>query len=106
MELSFIKTENGYVSEFKVESDFNLHVETEDNGAIELHQTSVEGANYDKVERLNSNYHDRVVDKTIIVPLPPMWLKITSTTRPTLAIVTSNGEITEGGVETILNTPV
>lgn len=106
MELSFIKTENGYVSEFKVESDFNLHIETEDKGAIELHQTSVEGANYDKVERLNSNYHDRVVDKTIIVPLPPMWLKITSTSLPTLAVVTSNGEISNDGIIKLLNTPV
>ena len=88
MELSFIKTENGYVSEFKVESDFNLHIETDNKGVIELHQTSVEGARYDKVAMLNSNYHDKVVDTAVIVPVPPMWIKVTSTSLPTLAVVT------------------
>ena len=93
MELNFIEAGNTYVAEFKVEDDFNLHVETDGKSVVELHQTSVEGTNYDKVQMLNKCYSDAVTDVAVLVPVPPMWIKVTSTTMPTLGIVTSKGAV-------------
>ena len=106
MDLNFNEIGGVYVAEFKVDGDFNLHIETDGNSAVELHQTSVEGTAYDKVQMLNRRYSDTVIDTAVTVPIPPMWIKVTSTTKPAVAIVTSMGEVVEGGIVTTLNTPV
>ena len=105
MNLEFIKVGNEWVAEFKVESDFNLHVE-KGVGNISISQSSVEGGAYDYVKQLSNAPLDKVVDIDFVGVIYPKYIKIECATLPTLAIVTSNGEITEGGVETILNTPI
>ena len=105
MNLEFIKVGNAYVAEFKVEADFNLHIE-KGVGNISISQSSVEGGAYDYIRQLSNAPLDKVVDIDFVGAIYPKWLKITSTTLPTLAVVTSAGEITEGGVVTTLNTPV
>ena len=105
MNLEFIKVGNSWVAEFKAEADFNLHIE-KGVGNISISQTSVEGGAYDYVRQLSNAPLDKVVDIDFVGAIYPKWIKVTSTTLPTLAVVTSNGEITEGGVVTTLNTPV
>lgn len=104
MNLEFIKVGSRYVAEFKAEADFNLHIE-KDLGTLSVYQTTVEGGKYDVV-KTGANHYDKVVDIDFVGVIYPKYIKIECATLPTLAIVTSNGEITEGGVVTTLNTPV
>lgn len=95
MELCFIKADNHYVAEFKVEDDFNLHIETDGQSVVKLHQSSVEGTKYNKAHSLNSLYSETVIDVAVLVPVPPMWIKVTSATQPIAAFITSKGEVTD-----------
>lgn len=105
MNLEFIKVGNEWVAEFKVESDFNLHVE-KGVGNISISQSSVEGGAYDYVKQLSNAPLDKVVDIDFVGAIYPKWIKVTSATLPTLAVVTSAGEVSNEGVINALNTEV
>lgn len=47
MELTFEKVGNQYVAEFQAPSDFNLHIEREEIGVLEVHQRGSEEGKYD-----------------------------------------------------------
>lgn len=104
MNLEFIKVGDDYVAEFKVEGDFNLHIE-KSKGELAIYQSSVEGAKYDYV-KTGTTHYDKVVDLDFVGVIYPKYIKIECATLPTLAVVTSAGEVSNEGVINALNTEV
>ena len=110
MELNFEKKGSWWVAEFSATGNFNLHIERNEGGSCSLYQSSVEGANYDYVRSINKGVNDTVIDTAVIVPVPPMYIKVESKAKPTMAVVTA-GEGAEVGyseaqISETLNTPV
>lgn len=88
MNLDFEKKGSWWVAEFEATDDFNLHIERAGGGNIAIYQTSVPSTKFDYVRTLNQGINDDVVDTAIIVPIPPMTIKIESKSMPTLAVAT------------------
>lgn len=110
MELNFVKRGSRWVAEFTATGDFNLHIETASGGNVAIEQKSVEDGRYAFVRSINKGVNDTVIDTAVIVPVPPVFIKIESKSMPTMAVVTA-GEGAEVGyseaqIEETLNTPV
>ena len=101
--MTFNKVGNVYVAEFEVTKDFSLHIEKPE-GSIAMGQTSVPGAGYDNVRGFSFDAKDRVIDTEVIGTLYPKQIKITCSVLPTMAVVSSEGDMAE--IENVLNTPV
>lgn len=93
MELTFNKDGNLYVTEFEVTTDFNLHLERDKGGKVSFYQRSTNGQ-YDSIEELEKNI-DLVFDYDFQSLVWPKYIKITSESLPTVATLTTNGEVTE-----------
>lgn len=105
MNLNFVKTGDKYVAEFKVDADFNIHIEQR-GGIVEMFQSSVEGGQYDYVKALNASKFDSVIDTDCSALIYPKWIKLETRVQPTAAYVVSQGEVVEGVIVETLNTPV
>lgn len=95
MELTFTKTDNLFISEFKVDSDFNLHVERDELGKFIIWVKTTPVGNYAKVnheENLDDLY---VIDYNFTGTIYPKYIKIVSKVEPTYAAITTDGEVTE-----------
>lgn len=88
MDLTFNKVGNVYIAEFKAEATFSLHIEKPE-GSVAIKQTSVEGSDYDEVRnQVSYTDKDRVIDTEVRAAMWPKWIKIVSTSLPTMAVVT------------------
>lgn len=86
MNLTFNKVGNVYVAEFKAEGNFSLHIEKPE-GSFAIKQTSVEGAAYDEVrDQASYTDKDRVIDTEVRGSMWPKWIKIVSSSQPTMAV--------------------
>lgn len=95
MELTFNNNDSVYVSEFKVDSDFNLHVERDELGKFVIWVKTTPVGNYAKVnheENLDDLY---VIDYNFTGTVYPKYIKIVSKVEPTYAAITTDGEVTE-----------
>lgn len=95
MELAFTKTDNLFISEFQVNSDFNLHVERDELGKFVIWVKTTPVGNYAKVnheENLDDLY---VIDYNFTGTIYPKYIKIVSKVEPTYAAITTDGEVTE-----------
>ena len=91
MELTFEKVGNQYVAEFQAPSDFNLHIEREEIGVLEVHQRG----RYDFAWGTGVNGR-KVVDYDFGALVYPKWIKVVSGSEVVKAFVTcSNGEATQ-----------
>lgn len=96
MELTFEKTGSKFVAEFEVTGDFNLHVE-KPYGKMYMSQRTA-GGRYDRIDAFNGNYNfsdNSVIDYDFTALVYPKFIKIESEVEPTVAVVASDGEITE-----------
>ena len=89
MEISFTKTNNKWVSEFQVTSDFNIHLERNEGGTITIEQRTSDGQ-YDIVKSAKFPLNDKVIDCDFQALVYPKYIKIISDVNPTLAVVTFN----------------
>ena len=112
MELAFTKVGDRYVASFTATGNFNIHLEKPTGGTLGtiFKQSSVEGAKSDGIKGLYLTPQERVLDTSVIVPIPPMYITIESDVLPTMAVVTA-GEGAEVGyseaqISDTLNTPV
>lgn len=97
MELTFEKVGNQYVAEFEAPSDFNLHIEREEIGILEVHQRGSEEGKYDFAWGTGVNGR-KVVDYDFGALVYPKWIKVVSGSEVVKAFVTcSNGEATQIG---------
>lgn len=93
MELNFIYDNNKYVSEFEVSSDFNLHIERAEGGALYIQQRTGNGQ-YDTVKDAVFKFGDSVIDYDFQALVYPKSIKIVSDINP-IAYVATDGEVTE-----------
>lgn len=93
MELIFNQVDNQYVVEFKVEDDFNLHIERVKTGTIRLYQRGSDVGEYKLIAKQGNNTDDLIIDSNVVGVICPMYFKIESYTEPTLAVVTSKGNV-------------
>ena len=105
MELTFTKAGGLYVAEFTATADFALHIEKPE-GYLRLKQSSVEGAEYAFVRTSRFDDHEEVIDEAVQSVVYPIHIQVVTTVEPTMAIVTSEGDITEGVIVATLNNPV
>ena len=82
MELTFNKTDNKWVAEFEAAAHFNLHLERDSEGRLDIYSNGVIA---------DIPYQDRklVVDMDFAVAIPKQF-KIVSVSQPTIAVVTFN----------------
>lgn len=93
MDLTFEKQGSVYVSEFTAESDFNLHIEKGD-GYLEIKQRT-SGGKYDHVKGIGNNNFDPVIDLDFTGLVYPKTIRVECHVQPSVAIVTSEGEVAE-----------
>lgn len=95
MELQFTKDAHGmWVSEFEVNSDFNLHIERTKGGIISLYQRTT-GGGWDHVDAFEYVRHQASIDFDCSALVYPKWCKIESEVEPSYAAITTDGEVTE-----------
>lgn len=92
MELTFEKVGNQYVAEFEAPSDFNLHIERNNTGVLEVHQRgSAEGA-YDFAWGTGVNGR-KVIDYDFGALVYPKWIKVVSGSE----VISASVNFNEGG---------
>ena len=92
MELVFNKVNDRWISEFKTDSDFNLHIEGVVEGNVSVFQRSTESGEYAYV-RGSTPYpstFSTVYDHDFSAILYPKYIKVSCATEPTLAVVTDD----------------
>lgn len=101
MKLNFKQNEElNYEAEFKVESDFNLHVERVSKGPIHLMQRGTSKGEYSNSAVLDNN--DDTLDYDFAALVYPKWIKVVSGSEVVSASVNFNegGGSGNGGGET------
>lgn len=94
MRLNFVHKDNVWVTEFSVSADYNLHIEGVAEGDVRIYQSGVEGAKYALVRgaTLYPSYGE-VYDMDFSALLYPKYIRVECATEPTMAEVTSEGEV-------------
>lgn len=98
MDLTFNKDGGSFVAEFVATADFNLHIE-KSGGDIRIMQKTTENGKYDSIDGLYIPAGNPVIDYDFVASIYPKYIKIVSEVEPTLAVVTSAGEVTEIGAK-------
>ncbi len=92
MELTFEKVGNQYVAEFQAPSDFNLHIEREEIGVLEVHQRGSEEGKYDFAWSTGVSGR-KVVDYDFGALVYPKYIKVVSGSE----VVSASVNFNEGG---------
>lgn len=97
MELTFNKTGELYVAEFKADKEFSLHIERMNGlGSIKMQQNGAEGGKYADVEDFEaSNSTKPVIEYDSGAFVAPKWIRIESSVLPTYAAITTDGDVVE-----------
>ena len=93
--LIFKKESKGYVSEFKVNGPFNIHLEKSKPGKIYFKQRGSDQGEYDIIKAADYSSRDLIIDDDYSSPvgLYPKWIKVESEVKPSVAVVSSNAEV-------------
>lgn len=94
MDLTFNKDGGSFVAEFVTTADFNLHIE-KSGGDFRIMQKTPRTGKYDSIDGLYIPAGNPVIDYDFVASIYPKYIKIVSEVEPTLAVVTSAGEVTE-----------
>lgn len=93
--LTFVKVGEEYVAAFETTADFALHLERPEAGSLTLGVSSVKDGDFARVENLSSRVrYQTVFDYDFLGGIYPKYIRVASETAPTMAVVTSEGEIT------------
>jgi hypothetical protein len=97
MVLNFTKTSALWVAEFIASSDFNLHIEGVKVRDLEVYQRGVGDGKYFIVTdaKENLSYASEVYDMDFAALVYPKHIKVVCRTEPSLAEITTDGEVTE-----------
>ena len=97
MVLNFTKTSALWVAEFIASSDFNLHIEGVKVRDLEVYQRGVGDGKYFIVTdaKENLSYASEVYDMDFAALVYPKHIKVVCRTEPSLAAITTDGEVTE-----------
>lgn len=88
MDLTFTQQGNSFVAEFEATADFNLHIEREESGYVEVYQKTA-GEKYAHVKGVPIQLrYQLTIDETFVGVVYPKMIKVVSATEPSLAVVT------------------
>ena len=97
MELNFTQIDNkDWVAEFEVKADFNIHLERDTDGRFDIYQKTA-GDKYEYVNEIGWLARRLVYDTDFTSLVYPKQIKIVSSVKPTLAVVTMASSNSEGG---------
>ena len=95
MNLTFIKSNDRWLAEFKVSAEFNLHIEGVKQGNISLFQRTIENGAYAYISNAVPTPTSGIIyDSDFSATIYPKYIRVSCATEPTMAVVTSGGEIT------------
>lgn len=94
MELNFTKVDNLWVAEFSVSGEFNLHLERNEGGQLNISQRTA-GSNYEHIEDAHQLDSRLIFDADFQALIYPKWIKIKSAVKPLVATITTDGEVNE-----------
>ena len=93
--IEFVKVGEAYVAAFQIGADFALHIERSEAGPLTMGLSSIPDSQFALVENFPERArHQTVTDYTFVGEVYDKYIKIVSSTEPTLAVVTSSGELT------------
>ena len=96
MELKFNSNGGAFIAEFVATSDFNLHIEGVNESEIVIYQRGSESGQYAFVRGAKPYpSYGKVYDFDFVGAVYPKYIMVKSEVEPTLAVVTSAGEVTE-----------
>ena len=93
MELDFFKIDDLWVAEFEVAGDFNLHIERANEGRMRIYQRT-SGVKYKNIDATGWLDKILVFDSDFAGVVYPKSIKVESKSKPHVAIVTSESDIT------------
>ena len=94
MEIEFTNIDNIWVAEFEVTSDFNLHIERNAEGRLDIYQRTA-GGEYEHIHNTGYLNNKAVYDNDFQALVYPKWIKIKSAVKPLIATITTDGEVNE-----------
>lgn len=102
MNLNFIKSEDGWIAEFEVSADFNLHIEGVKIRDINVYQSSVNGSRYSIIGNATKGLSSlsEVYDMDFSAIVYPKFIKVVCATEPLVGIMTEQ-QTGENAVEII-----
>jgi hypothetical protein len=93
MDITFSLQNGQYIAEFKVTSEFNLHIE-KGVGSIQMFQRT-SGTFFDKVEDFKMEKNDIVCDFDSGSFIGEKTIRLVSSVEPRYCFITTDGEVTE-----------
>ena len=94
MELTFEQIDGYWVSEFEVSADFNLHIERDTEGRLDIYQRTA-GGRYEYINDIGYLEKRLVYDYDFSALVYPKWIKIKSKVKPLICTITTDGEVNE-----------
>jgi hypothetical protein len=94
MEIQFTNIDNLWVAEFEVTKDFNLHLERDTEGRLDIYQRTA-GGEYEYIYDIGYLNKRTVYDNDFQALVYPKWIKIKSAVKPLIATITTDGEVNE-----------
>lgn len=94
MEIQFTNIDNLWVAEFEVTKDFNLHLERDTEGRLDIYQRTA-GGDYEYIYDIGYLNRRTVYDNDFQALVYPKWIKIKSAVKPLVATITTDGEVNE-----------
>jgi hypothetical protein len=94
MELTFEQIDGYWISEFEVTSDFNLHIERDTEGRLDIYQRTA-GGRYEYINDIGYLEKRLVYDYDFSALVYPKFIKIKSKVKPLICTITTDGEINE-----------
>lgn len=94
MEIQFTNIDNLWVAEFEVTKDFNLHLERDTEGRLDIYQRTA-GGDYEYIYDIGYLNKRTVYDNDFQALVYPKWIRIKSAVKPLIATITTDGEVNE-----------
>lgn len=94
MELTFEQIDGYWISEFEVNADFNLHIERDTEGRLDIYQRTA-GGRYEYINDIGYLEKRLVYDYDFSALVYPKFIKIKSKVKPLICTITTDGEINE-----------
>lgn len=94
LNLNFTKIGDYFTAEFKAEGDFSIHIEQAEATPLYFGQKSIENGNYELLTDSSNGMRVLTADFDVQGFLPPKWIQVKAITRPSVAVVLSESNLT------------
>lgn len=90
MELVFEKNGEKYEATFEASDNFNIHLEREEGGFVNVYQSGTQGGEYALAANWSDYEGGKVFDCDFGALVYPKYIKVTSRSKVNKAVVTTN----------------